>query len=567
MSGGALAAQVLGIGGQDMRASRVIAAVLASVAVLAPLQAKAGWIIGGSGSQYAQAKSMPAGEISATSITGRNVVVSWTPSQLSGGIAVDDYKVRRYDAASGAEQTVGASCSSFVSGLTCTDTAVPPGDWKYTVQPRKGNWLGAESPLSNAATVAGPSMFFTGTTTVASLPTILNGDLTGFITGETVQFRLDNAVTGTLLSATLTPSSIPGSGAASFTVPIPAGTVNGLHTVYAVGNQGDVASAGITVSVPTPRSYTSSAFDLRDASGPSEADQSHPLAFVDTKTVALGPWPAAFSTSRYLDFVLTAPLQTGNSTSNMNFNFRFASTGANTSCFYFEVRRASTGDVLGTHGSATNPVACATGTTMVSTTTPIPEVTTTTLANDLRIRVFGRNTASAASSEDLVSVSGSSSDGNFTIYPTSVTDATSGTPAGPYWWSLQANDTTYFTNSNNWPTAFNSAKYLKFTFPGYTPAGAIVTGGTFTHTYRSNTTGTTCYYLEIYNGATLIGTKGSSLVPYCNATTAFVTDSISIPEINTVAKANNVTVKMYVRNSAGRLSLHDLARLQINYLN
>ena len=45
---------------------------------------------------------------------------------------------------------------------------------------------------------------------------------------------------------------------------------------------------------------------------------------------------------------------------------KFASTGgagSGNACFYFEVRRASTGAVLGTYGSSGSPVACSTGAT------------------------------------------------------------------------------------------------------------------------------------------------------------------------------------------------------------
>jgi hypothetical protein len=46
-----------------------------------------------------------------------------------------------------------------------------------------------------------------------------------------------------------------------------------------------------------------------------------------------------------------------------------------------------------------------------------------------------------------------------------------------------------------------------------------------------------------------------------------VTDSVSLPEVNTAAIANGVSIKLYVRNSTGLgASQHDLAQLEITYV-
>jgi hypothetical protein len=124
-----------------------------------------------------------------------------------------------------------------------------------------------------------------------------------------------------------------------------------------------------------------------------------------------------------------------------------------------------------------------------------------------------------------------------------------------------------YISSTGWSTSFDSSRYLDLTFPAYVPTGSVVTGGTFRHSYRSATGGdTTCYYFEVYNGATLLATHGSSGSPVsCNAGTTYVTDVISLPEVNTVAEANNLTVRLYVSNSGGRRSLHQLATLGVDY--
>jgi hypothetical protein len=124
-----------------------------------------------------------------------------------------------------------------------------------------------------------------------------------------------------------------------------------------------------------------------------------------------------------------------------------------------------------------------------------------------------------------------------------------------------------YHSSADWPTSFDSSRSLALSFPAYAPAGSIVTGATFRHSYRSETSGdTTCYFFEVYQGPTLLATHGSAGSPVsCNAGSTFVTDVVSMPEINTIAEANDVTVVLYVWNSAGHRSVHQLATLGISY--
>jgi hypothetical protein len=124
-----------------------------------------------------------------------------------------------------------------------------------------------------------------------------------------------------------------------------------------------------------------------------------------------------------------------------------------------------------------------------------------------------------------------------------------------------------YVSSSNWPTSFDGSRYLALTFPAYVPAGSVVTGAVFRHTYRSDTSGdTTCYWFEVYNGVTLVATRGSSGSPIsCNSTFSYQVDSFAISEIDTVAEANAVTVRLYVRNDGGRRSHHRLATIGINY--
>ena len=254
--------------------SRLATAALAAVLTLAaPASALAAWDAGGDGSAYSKARSLPAGSQPAATVANRSVDVSWP---AAGEPAVSGYIVKRYDAGDTA-QAVGASCSGTIAATSCTENAVAPGTWRYTVTPASGNWRGAESPPSAAVVVNSPALSL-GPSTVATLPATLNGQITDFIAGQTISFRLDDPATGTVLGGSVTPSPVPASGTADASVTLPAGTAPGSHTVYAIGDQGDVASSGVTVL--NPQTVTTTAWGLRDASaGGAEADTSDPIAF------------------------------------------------------------------------------------------------------------------------------------------------------------------------------------------------------------------------------------------------------------------------------------------------
>jgi hypothetical protein len=230
-----------------MRRTPPLAGALAAFAALT-LAAPAGaaWSGGGNAGQ-AQSKARALGTVAAPTVNaiGRSVSVSW--SAPGGGAPPSGYIVRRYDG-SNQSQTVGSSCSGTVTDTSCTEHAVPAGTWTYRVTPARGDWRGAES-AGASITVAGPALTL-APTTVTSSPTVLSGQISGFAAGQTVTFRLDHPSSGTILSGSTTPATIPANGQASVTVTIPAGTANGTHTVYAVGSGGDHAQQPITVDRP-----------------------------------------------------------------------------------------------------------------------------------------------------------------------------------------------------------------------------------------------------------------------------------------------------------------------------
>jgi VCBS repeat-containing protein len=127
-------------------------------------------------------------------------------------------------------------------------------------------------------------------------------------------------------------------------------------------------------------------------------------------------------------------------------------------------------------------------------------------------------------------------------------------------------NTTAYVSSSAWTASFGSTRYLDFSFPAYVAAGSTVEGATFRHSYRSYTTGTTCYYFEVYSGGSLIGSHGSSGAPVsCNSGSSYVTDTVSLPEVDSMSRANSITIRLYVRNSAGGRSEHSLATLGVTY--
>jgi hypothetical protein len=320
-----------------------------------------------------------------------------------------------------------------------------------------------------------------------------------------------------------------------------------------------------------PGTRTTTAFDLRDASSGAETNASNPLAATgDSLTYTTGAWASTFSSTRYFDINANAPLPTAETIFSPMFNFTFASSGAATTCFYFEVRTSSSNTLLGTHGSSASPIGCAMSTATVGFSTAIPEVATTDTADNLSIRVYEKNSASSTSVIDAGTVGGSTPYASFTLSPTSMTDASTGTPASVAW-SIATADTTWYAIASGWDTTSNTSKYLKFTFPAYVPSGANVTAATFVVSYRSNTSGNqTCYYIQVFNGSTLLATHGSDASPIsCNSTTSFVTDSVSLPEVSSVAAANNTVVKVFGKNNGGnpgqRKSVYDVATLTLNY--
>jgi hypothetical protein len=91
---------------------------------------------------------MPSGGQPTASATGNSVTVSWPTAYFPDGQSVFGYVIHRFNAATGAQATVGATCSGTVTSTACTEQSVPAGTWTYTDSPVQDNWSGSQSPAS-----------------------------------------------------------------------------------------------------------------------------------------------------------------------------------------------------------------------------------------------------------------------------------------------------------------------------------------------------------------------------------------------------------------------------------
>jgi hypothetical protein len=192
---------------------------------------------GAGGAGEARATTVGAGVMPTAVPAGTTVTVSWAPSTLANGTAVSGYLVKRYDATTLAFQTISGGCSGKLTTLSCTETSLPSGQWKYSVTPVfSTNWAGAESPMS-AVTYTDPTM----PTNLLTL-SIVSG--AAALVGNTVYYKGAAAGSFTLTNAV----ADAGSGPASST------------TVALGGVPAGWSTAPSTVSTPTGGPFPSSTF-------------------------------------------------------------------------------------------------------------------------------------------------------------------------------------------------------------------------------------------------------------------------------------------------------------------
>lgn len=205
--------------------------------------------------------------------------------------------------------------------------------------------------------------------------------------------------------------------------------VAGLPGTAALYSGSYPKSVDLTASRIFRGERTTSAFAVSDVSSGTPADRSSTTAFAsDSRYFTTRSWSSSFSSSRYMELDLSAPLPAGLSVSNASLALRFASNaGSGSVCVYVEARRASTGAVLSTHGTSGSPLGCTSGSTYSTVNVPLAAaVSSTDIANDLRIRIYARDSAADALRLDRAAVVGDTPYITFTLYPTLTRELYSG---------------------------------------------------------------------------------------------------------------------------------------------
>ena len=316
------------------------------------------------------------------------------------------------------------------------------------------------------------------------------------------------------------------------------------------------------------RNWSLAAMDLRDASSGIEANKSDPFSFAGDSLTTASSGNMATGSNAYLEFTLGSQLPGGLPVSSVTFKFSLASNGgvgSGNGCFWFDVR--SGGSVIGTHGSYASSIGCSTTTTLKEFDTSLPEVTTTDQLNGLVIRAYAWDTGGKKVKIDLATVTGSTPYGTWTSYERQVVDS-SGPLTTP--WKLASVDATIYTSASSFPTAAATTKYLKLTFDPDVPIGAVVSSATLTFVYKASaaTIGAgLCYYVDVFQGTTLLATHGSGSSAYsCNtSSTNYVTSTVSLTEVDSAAKADALDVKIYMWSATLVASNVDQGQLTISY--
>lgn len=324
---------------------------------------------------------------------------------------------------------------------------------------------------------------------------------------------------------------------------------------------------------------STSAWNLKDASaGAGEVDASDVFrASGDSLIKTTGNWSSAFASTRYVEFDFNSSRPGGVPVSTATFNFSFSdNVSGNTACIYLEVYRASTSTLLGSYGSSASPLACSSSNTTFTTVNQsiATQVTSSDVLNDLRIRVYGRESGNRAMKIDLATVSGATSYANYTMYEQISRDRSTGIATTTNWALALSGDGTNYASASSWASTFSTSRYLKFSFDPGVPTGAVITSVTLNFYYRSAQNGaTSCWYGEAYNGVTLLASYGSSGTPQsCNTgNTTFSTDTVTMSQltsandVNAVADLNNLAVRAYMKDSSTKTTQVDLVQLNVNY--
>ena len=232
-------------------ATLAAAVALTVVAATAWAYWSAGSEPGGNGA--AAATTVNQGATPTANAVGTTVTVNWTATTLASGTAVSGYFVKRYHSSTGVLQTILSACTGTITALSCVESSVPAGSWKYTVTPTIGtNWVGQESSQSGTVTVTPPDS--TAPFNDVTLSSVTGG---AYKSGTNVYYRGSAIGSFTLTNAVTDAGSGP---ASSQTAALGNTPTNWSHT-------------GSTVSTPAGGPYVSNTFSWTAGatSSPTEA--------------------------------------------------------------------------------------------------------------------------------------------------------------------------------------------------------------------------------------------------------------------------------------------------------
>jgi hypothetical protein len=145
---------------REGRRVSILALVIALIVLGAAGTAFAVWTGTFTGNSYTKADTLATGATPNTPTTntpnGNTVAFSFTRALTVAGVTIPaaNYTIQRYTATGGSAVPVSNACSLASTTVTCTESSVPDGAWKYTDTPTFGtNWVGTESAKSAAVTV------------------------------------------------------------------------------------------------------------------------------------------------------------------------------------------------------------------------------------------------------------------------------------------------------------------------------------------------------------------------------------------------------------------------------
>jgi hypothetical protein len=135
-----------------------------------------------------------------------------------------------------------------------------------------------------------------------------------------------------------------------------------------------------------------------------------------------------------------------------------------------------------------------------------------------------------------------------------VTDVSSGSAVDGSSSSAFGADGRFFL-TRPWSASFDPDRYIEIEFNSPLPAALSLNASGLTVRLASNTAdATTCYYVQLRRLSTgsLLATHGSSGNPVgCVTGTSFATVNLSLPALDRSDLANDLVVRLYVRDSFG----------------